>query len=100
MYGTVIEWTSSHSFEASLPQARIEKDAGASVSQSASAELIFSGCCSYISLPCQSPVSATSTNAASDTQPPSRTERRHTAWSVSVLGSAASFRFQIGRAHV
>jgi hypothetical protein len=94
--GTVIEWTSSHSLEPSLFQAKIEKDAGASVSHSASAEDIFSGCCWYISLPCQSPVRVTATKAASDTQPPSRTERRQTMssvlWSAPSCGRAASFR--------
>src|SRR5919107_1620294 len=88
----VIECTSSHSFEPSLPQAKIENDAGASVSQSASAELILSGCWAYISLPCQSPVTATSTNAASDTNPPSRTERRQTAESTSAADCPASAR--------
>ena len=90
--GTVIEWTSSHSFEPSLFQAKIEKDAGASVSQSASAELIFSGCCSYMSLPCQSPVIAD----ARRTRPATPTRRAAPSGATPlvdvVVGCPASFR--------
>ena len=49
------------------PNAKIENGAGALVSQSASAELIFSGCYSYMSLPWTSPVTAVSRNAATET---------------------------------
>ena len=72
--------TSEQSVAPGSPSDSTENDEP--VWQAASAEAIFIGCCSYMSLPCQSPVAAVPANAAIATTAPKRSDQIHAPWSA------------------
>ena len=74
-YGIRIEKMSSD--PSGVPIVKIEKDAGCSVSQSASAAAIFIGCCSVMILPWMSPVIATSRPETSSMTAPALAAERN-----------------------
>ena len=72
-----------------MPTVKTENDAGACVSQIASAAAIFIGCCSVITLACRSPVTVTPTPKSSATTKPIFSDSRMT---VDVLLAVAGAR--------
>ena len=81
MPGTSITATMSSQFLApTLPTLRTEKPVPSW--QAASAAAIFMGCCSNMSLPCRSPVTAVPAKEIMATTAPIRSERIQTVWSV------------------
>ena len=81
MPGTSITATMSSQFLAPrLPTLRTEKPVPSW--QAASAAAIFMGCCSNMSLPCRSPVTAVPAKEIMATTAPIRSERIQTVWSL------------------
>ena len=76
-YGTRTE--NSSLCPSGVPIVKTENDAGACVSQIASAAAIFIGCCSVITLACRSPVTVTPTPKSSATTNPIFSDSRMTA---------------------
>ncbi len=68
--------TSSQSLEPGLLMVSTENSVP--VSQAASADAIFIGCCSYMSFACMSPVTASRRNAMTPTTAPIRREEYQT----------------------